>query len=134
MAIVRRRRTLAPEPSREEGDGYRGGDAFLLASSSRDAKEVTLGRTYVFRSLAIAVGALSLAAACGGGTGTQSEQLATDQTLSFPMVDDIGDIDPALEQAAVDVNLFRNVFSGLYKFDDQLNEVPDIAEGMPNLS
>ena len=50
------------------------------------------------------------------------------------MVDDIGDIDPALEQAAVDVNLFRNVFSGLYKFDDQLNEVPDIASGPPKIS
>jgi oligopeptide transport system substrate-binding protein len=106
----------------------------VRASSTRDAKEVTLGRSYVFRSFAIAVGALSLAAACGGGSGTQSEQLAADQTLSFPMVDDIGDIDPALEQAAVDVNIFRNVFSGLYKFDDQLNEVPDIADGMPKLS
>src|SRR5438093_201336 len=126
---------LSPRsPSREEGDGYRGGNGCLRVSSSCDAKEVTLERSYVFRSLAIAVGALSLAAACGGGSGTQSEQLASDQTLSFPMVDDIGDIDPALEQAAVDVNIFRNVFSGLYKFDDQLNEVPDIASGPPKMS
>ena len=90
--------------------------------------------SYVFRSLAAAVGAVSLVSACGSGTQPSSEQLAPDQTLSFPMVDDIGDIDPALEQAAVDVNIFRNVFSGLYKFDDKLNEVPDIADGMPAIS
>ena len=90
--------------------------------------------SYVFRSLAAAVGAMSLVSACGGGAQPSSEQLASDQTLSFPMVDDIGDIDPALEQAAVDVNLFRNVFSGLYKFDDKLNEIPDIADGMPQIS
>jgi oligopeptide transport system substrate-binding protein len=87
------------------------------------------------RVLAAALGALAVAAACGGGgSTTASEQLAPDQTLSFPMVDDIGDLDPALLQAAVDVNIFRNVFSGLYKFDDQLNEVPDIADGMPQIS
>lgn len=88
----------------------------------------------VFRSIALALGAVSLVAACGGGGSTTSEQLAADQTLSFPLVDDIGDLDPALLQAAVDVDTFRNVFSGLYKFDDQLNEVPDIASGMPQIS
>ena len=86
------------------------------------------------RSIAMAIGAISLLAACAGGGGQPSEQLAPDQTLSFPMVDDIGDLDPALLQAAVDVNIFRNVFSGLYKFDDQLNEVPDIAAGPPKIS
>src|SRR5437667_11320000 len=91
-------------------------------------------RFSVFRSLAVALGAISTVAACGGGGGGASEQLAADQTLSFPMVDDIGDLDPAHMSAAVDIDIFRNVYSGLYRFDDQLNEVPDIATGAPKIS
>src|SRR2546422_2423981 len=88
-----------------------------------------------FRSLAVALGAVSIAvAACGGGNQGTSETLAADQTLSFPMVDDIGDLDPAHMSAAVDIDIFRNVFSGLYKFTDDLKQVPDIASGPPTIS
>jgi oligopeptide transport system substrate-binding protein len=87
-----------------------------------------------FRSLAVALGAISMAAACGGGTTTTSETLAADQTLSFPMVDDAGNLDPAHMSAAVDIDVFRNVFNGLYKFDNSLKEVPDIATGPPAIS
>src|SRR6266851_951761 len=87
-----------------------------------------------FRSLAVALGALCVAAACGPGGGGTTENLAADQTLSFPIVDDVGDLDPAHMSAAVDIDIFRNTYSGLYKFDDQLNEVPDIASGPPTIS
>src|SRR5690242_13872155 len=90
-------------------------------------------RIAVFRSLAVALGAVSMVAACGGGGGT-SQNLASDQTLSFPMVDDVGNLDPATMSAAVDIDIFRNTYSGLYKFDDQLNQVPDIASGAPQIS
>ncbi len=87
------------------------------------------------RSLAAVLGALSIAAACGGGGGGgTSETLAADQTLSFPLDNDVGDLDPAHLSAGVDVNIFRNVFSGLYKFTDDLQQVPDIASGPPNIS
>ena len=91
-------------------------------------------RFALFRSLAVAVGAASMVAACGGGTNTPSQNLAADQTLSFPLVDDLGNLDPAHMSAAVDIDVFRNVYSGLYKFDDQLNIVPDIATGPPQVS
>src|SRR5438552_4488450 len=84
-------------------------------------------RIAVFRSLAVAVGTVSMLAACGGGNNNTSENLASDQTLSFPMVDDVGNLDPATMSAAVDIDIFRNSFSGLYKFDNNLNEVADIA-------
>ena len=90
-------------------------------------------RFAVFRSLAVALGAVSMVAACGGGGNTTSN-LASDQTLSFPMVDDVGNTDPAHMSAAVDIDIFRNTYSGLYKFDDQLNQVPDIATGAPTIS
>jgi len=91
-------------------------------------------RFATFRSLAVALGAVSMAVACGGGGGTPSQNLAPDQTLSFPMVDDVGNTDPATMSAAVDIDIFRNTYSGLYKFDDQLNEIPDIATGPPDVS
>jgi oligopeptide transport system substrate-binding protein len=93
-----------------------------------------MSRFAVFRSLAVALGTISVVAACGGGGGTTSENLAADQTLSFPMVDDVGNTDPAKMSAAVDIDIFRNTYSGLYKFDDQLNEVADIASGAPQIS
>jgi ABC-type oligopeptide transport system substrate-binding subunit len=85
-------------------------------------------RVSLFRSLAVAMGAVWVLAACGGGPATTSENLASDQTLSFPMVDDVGNLDPATMSAAVDIDIFRNTYSGLYKFDNNLNEVADIAE------
>ena len=63
-----------------------------------------------------------------------SEPLAADQTLSFPLVQDVADFDPAFISGAGDVNILRNVFSGLYSFDQQLHEVPDLAVGQPTTS
>jgi len=49
------------------------------------------------------------------------EPLAADQTLSFPIAQDVADFDPALISSAADVDVLRNVFSGLYRFDDRLH-------------
>jgi oligopeptide transport system substrate-binding protein len=62
------------------------------------------------------------------------EPLAPDQTLSFPIAQDVADFDPALISSPADVDLLRNVFSGLYRFDATLHEVPDIATGQPTVS
>jgi len=60
--------------------------------------------------------------------------LAGDQTLSFPVAEDLSDLDPALVADPEDVDILRNVFSGLYRFDDHLKEVPDLADGQPTIS
>src|SRR5256714_1618837 len=91
-------------------------------------------RFSVFRSLAVALGAISTVAACGGGGGGGGETLAADQTMSYPMVNEFAALDPGHMSAAQDIDAFRNVYSGLYKFDDNLNEVPDIATGAPKIS
>jgi oligopeptide transport system substrate-binding protein len=69
-----------------------------------------------------------------GSTAPKPEPLASDQTLSFPLTQDLADLDPALISSAGDVDIMRNVFSGLYGFDQQLREVPDIAIGQPAIS
>jgi len=62
------------------------------------------------------------------------EPLAPDQTLSFPVAQDVADFDPALISSPADVDILRNVFSGLYRFDATLHEIPDIATGQPTVS
>ena len=94
-----------------------------------------VGAFRALRSLAV-VGAIGiLVAACGGGTTTnQGTQLAADQTLRFPLNDDIGTFDPAQLDAAVDAAFVQNIFDGLLKFDQSLNIVPDIAKEVPTTS
>jgi oligopeptide transport system substrate-binding protein len=62
------------------------------------------------------------------------EALAADQTLSFPIAQDLAELDPAQVSAPADIDILRNVFSGLYKFDQNLQEVPDLAKGLPAVS
>ncbi len=66
--------------------------------------------------------------------GPSPEPLAADQTLTFPLSQDVSDFDPAMISSPADVDILRNVFSGLYRFDSQLREVPDIAVGQPTVS
>ncbi len=68
------------------------------------------------------------------GGGGAKEVLAADQTLSFPMAHDVADLDPAQISSPADVDVLRNVFSWLYKFDPKLQEVPDLATGPPTIS
>lgn len=86
-----------------------------------------------FTSLLTAIAA----AACTPFAGSPSptpEVLAADQTLSFPVAQDLSDFDPAMISSPAEVDVLRNVFSGLYRFDAQLHEVPDIATGQPSIS
>ena len=66
--------------------------------------------------------------------GPSPQPLAADQTLSFPIAQDVSDLDPAMISSPADVDILRNVFSGLYRFDDRLQELPDIAAGRPTIS
>ena len=87
------------------------------------------------RAVALTVAAALLAVACGtsGGGGT-SEELAADQTLRFPLQNDVSHLDPSQVDAAVDITFMQNVFSGLVKYNEKLQIVPDAAQGMPEIS
>ncbi|HEY1456428.1 MAG TPA: peptide ABC transporter substrate-binding protein [Candidatus Dormibacteraeota bacterium] len=87
------------------------------------------------RISAAVLAAIAIAACTQNGAPQPTPQaLATDQTLSFPVAQDPSDFDPALISSPSDVDLLRNVFSGLYQFDARLREVPDIAAGQPTIS
>ncbi len=70
----------------------------------------------------------------GGPSPTPPEPLAAEQTLSFPIAQDLTDLDPAMIASPGEVDILSNVFSGLYRFDASLHEVPDLAVGQPTVS
>ena len=84
--------------------------------------------------MVIVTGLVALVVFNSGPSAPPAEVLAKDQTLSFPIAQDVTDFDPAQISAPADVDVLRNVFSGLYKFDAQLREVPDLAIGLPTVS
>jgi oligopeptide transport system substrate-binding protein len=87
-----------------------------------------------FRSLAVALGALTLAAACGGSSGGSSEALAADQTFRFGLSNDLSVLDPSNVDSAVDITFMNEVFAGLYRFDNNLKIVPYSATALPEIS
>ena len=91
-------------------------------------------RIPLLRSVAVAIGAFIAVTACGPSNQPTSENLASDQTLRFSMQDDVTSLDPAHVDAAVDITYLAEVFTGLYKYDNNLNIVPDGATAMPDIS
>ncbi len=91
-------------------------------------------RTYISRSLAVLAVAGLFAAACSSGNNQSGSGLASDQTLRFPIIDDLATLDPAHVILPTDVTISANIFDGLYSFDKDLKEYPDIATAMPTVS
>jgi oligopeptide transport system substrate-binding protein len=80
------------------------------------------------------LGALTLAAACGGGSTGSSEALAADQTFRFGIANDLSVLDPSNVDSAVDITFMNEVFAGLYRFDNNLKIVPYSTTAMPEIS
>ena len=73
-----------------------------------------------------------MVAACGGGSSSSSSGgLAPKQVLKFPTFQDPKTWDPGLMDAEVDTELTQNVYDNLWRFDNNLTVVPDIATQVP---
>lgn len=80
---------------------------------------------------------ITVAASCQS-VAPPAHELATDQTLHLPIATDIdrsNTLDPVLlSPQSVAYAIANNVFDGLYRYDEQLREVPDISQAMPDVS
>jgi oligopeptide transport system substrate-binding protein len=85
----------------------------------------------ILKALAMGGVASLVMVACGGGNGNTSTNLASNQTLSFPILSDFGTLDPAIADAETDTEISQNMFDGLVKFDANLNIVADLATAVP---
>jgi oligopeptide transport system substrate-binding protein len=54
-----------------------------------------------------------------------------DQTLHFAVFNDVDTLDPAVTDLEVDSEIAQNVFDGPFRYDNELNLVPDIATVVP---
>lgn len=86
------------------------------------------------RAFALAVVGGTAIFACGGGGAGNGQQLAANQTLNFALDDDIATLDPGHVSSARDIAFVQEMFSGVYRFDNQNKIVPDLAQGMPDVS
>src|ERR1700682_1740419 len=85
----------------------------------------------ILKALALGGVASLVMVACGGGNGNTSTNLASNQTLSFPILSDFDTLDPAIADAETDTEISQNMFDGLVKFDANLNIVADLATAVP---
>jgi len=67
-------------------------------------------------------------------SGSGARGACRDQTLSFPIGQDVADFDPALHLHHGRRRPPAQRLFGLYKFDSKLREVPDLAIGQPQVS
>jgi oligopeptide transport system substrate-binding protein len=89
-----------------------------------------------FKSLVVTVAAAFVAMACGGNNtgGTGGDVLASDQTLTFAIQDDVQTLDPGHVESGVDITFTTEMFVGLYGLDNSNKIVNMIASGPPDVS
>jgi oligopeptide transport system substrate-binding protein len=89
------------------------------------------------RKTVVALSTLTLLIACNGPSPPPL-QLARDQTLRLPIYSTPSpgspSLDPASLSASMETAIGDNIFDGLYRFNEQMQEQPDIAKGMPSVS
>jgi oligopeptide transport system substrate-binding protein len=83
--------------------------------------------------LAPALVACLVLGACNSSGGTQTTQLADDQTLHVAIPTEVG-LDPDQIASDLEYSVAQNLFNGLFYFDDQLREKPDLAAAIPDVS
>src|SRR5256885_8316208 len=88
----------------------------------------------ILKTLALSAVASLAVVACGGGGGGGNGNLASDQTLNFPILGDFGTLAPATADAETDSEIQQNFQDGLVRFDNDLNIVPDLATAVPTSS
>ncbi|TMD42815.1 MAG: peptide ABC transporter substrate-binding protein [Chloroflexi bacterium] len=89
------------------------------------------------RSVVVATVLWLEVAGCTPKPNPQVNQLAVDQTLRVAIPEDIGvfePLDPDQLFYPPDYSIAQNLFDGLFRMDDQLRVVPDIAAKMPIIS
>lgn len=74
-----------------------------------------------------------LACSCSPTSSAPKNELADDQTLRVAIPEDVS-LDPAQIATDLEFSIAQNLFGGLYRFDERLQEQPDLAAAMPEVS
>jgi oligopeptide transport system substrate-binding protein len=84
-------------------------------------------------AVALAVVAATLVAcnSDGGGGEGASNELAADQELRIRIIGDPSSLDPQLAAYAEEISVVKQLFTGLFAYDEDLNVVPALALDVP---
>ena len=76
--------------------------------------------------------AAAAALACGGGNdGQVTQELSPNQELRQRIAADPGTFDPQLASVAEEISIVKQLFRGLFTYDEELNVVPAVALELP---
>ena len=76
--------------------------------------------------------AAAAALACGGGNNGQvTQELSPNQELRQRIAADPGTLDPQLASVAEEISIVKQLFRGLFTYDEELNVVPAVALELP---
>jgi oligopeptide transport system substrate-binding protein len=94
----------------------------------KPARITQIALTFIISLLAAA------AVACGGGGDKQSSgQLARDQQFRIRIASDPSTLDPQLASFAEDISVVKQLYRGLFTYDEDLNVVPAVAAELPTI-
>jgi oligopeptide transport system substrate-binding protein len=68
---------------------------------------------------------------CGGGSGGEGASMAPDQELTVRIAADPGTFDPQLAAVAEEISVVKQLYRGLFTYDEDLNVVPSVAVEVP---
>ena len=105
----------------------------MRLAGSRIEYEVDMESLSLFKSrrlgVLLAVFSLVVFTACGGDS--KDDGLAAQQVLRLNMGAEPGTIDPALASISTETSIIRQLASGLFTYDENLNIVPALAKALP---
>jgi oligopeptide transport system substrate-binding protein len=82
--------------------------------------------------LTMLIGLLAaIAIACGSGGGQASTKEVPNQTFRMRVADDPSSFDPQLAYAEVEISVAKQLFRGLFTYDQDMNVVPALALEVP---
>jgi oligopeptide transport system substrate-binding protein len=81
--------------------------------------------------LAVAAAALVACNSDGGGNEGATNELAPDQELRIRIAGDPSTLDPQLAAYAEEISVVKQLFTGLFTYDEDLNVVPALALEVP---
>lgn len=85
-------------------------------------------------ALAMALAAVTAGLACGGGSdGSVTNELSPNQELRVRIAGDPSTLDPQLAAFAEEISIVKQLYRGLFTYDQNLNVLPAVAAEVPTI-